>query len=812
MKKTRFLLLIIITINSIFLNGQSLSYQWGGSFRAIGNSDGVAIIQTEADSTGNLYCLVATGGNVDLNPFSATFPYSVTTSQGLALVKMSSQGTFLWAKTWDSLAYTVKTNSFVIDKNGNLIIAGVFSETHDFDPGSGTSNLTPSQLDGYVLKLDSNGNFVWVKQITSTHIEINDIAIDSDNNLYLTGNFNISADFDPGISTVNKIVTRNSTFLLELDNNGIFERVDILNVAGTGNGYNLGRVINVDKNKNIILTGDFNGSMDLDVSSNTNIITAISTYRDHYLIKLDSNRNHLWNLTEQHSSGFPSNKIFKSHFDQFGNIYTIGTTSDSIYLDRLNNTQLHVSTGGPDIYLRKLNPNGNLIWANTLSSGYGKELFDLKIDRGGNVYVAGLFNRSLSFGPFTRTTIRNGTISYPYDHFLTRINSNGSFDWVDQLVTGYLYLAAGPTFTIDSNDVVYSVGTIIGAPGGGTTMDINPSPTASFNVTASYLKYTGYVRKLGQCAERRTDSITSCGAFTWIDGISYSNSTNSPNFRIQGATSNGCDSVITLNLTVTNGNVSTTDTIVACNQFTWIDGNLYSVSNNNATFTFSNARPNGCDSIVTLNLTINNTIRDTVSINACRNYTWAVNNTNYNLSGIYLDTLSSASGCDSINVLDLTIDTVNLRVTQSGLTLTANQTGAIYQWLDCTNGSSPITGEINQSYTATANGDYAVEVTENACVDTSVCVSIISVGVIESNFGAEFNLFPNPTNGNFSIDLGENYSSINVTITDINGRLIQLNKYSNSQLLKLKIVDSAGVYQLIVESEDKKAVIRLIKN
>jgi hypothetical protein len=148
--------------------------------------------------------------------------------------------------------------------------------------------------------------------------------------------------------------------------------------------------------------------------------------------------------------------------------------------------------------------------------------------------------------------------------------------------------------------------------------------------------------------------------------------------------------------------------------------------------------------------------------------------------------------------------------TQAGALLTANEAGAAYQWLDCP-GMTPINGATNQSYTATSNGDYAVIVTNNGCTDTSICYTVTGLSIMESNFANELLLYPNPTNGNFSIDLGKNYQAVTIIIADLKGEVIQSNTYNNSQLLNLKIEEPAGVYLLTIVSAGKKAVIRLVK-
>jgi hypothetical protein len=161
----------------------------------------------------------------------------------------------------------------------------------------------------------------------------------------------------------------------------------------------------------------------------------------------------------------------------------------------------------------------------------------------------------------------------------------------------------------------------------------------------------------------------------------------------------GCDSVVTLNLNV-NTPAAGVDSHTECGSYTWIDGVTYSTSNNSATFNIVGGSANGCDSIVTLNLTIN-----------------------------------------SLPVVSVSV---------SDLTISANNVNATYQWLDCNN-NSPIAGEISQSFTAMINGSYAVELSQNGCVDTSNCIEITTVGTIENLLFNEFKISPNPSNGDFFI-------------------------------------------------------------
>jgi hypothetical protein len=158
-------------------------------------------------------------------------------------------------------------------------------------------------------------------------------------------------------------------------------------------------------------------------------------------------------------------------------------------------------------------------------------------------------------------------------------------------------------------------------------------------------------------------------------------------------------------------------------------------------------------------------------------------------------------------------NTLDLTITQVDNLLNANNNGAgiTYQWTDCADGSE-IAGSTAQTFSATANGNYAVIINDNGCIDTSACFSITSLGIIENGFGKDLLLYPNPTSGKLTIDLGGILENININITDLSGRLIQTKTYYHRQLINLILDGSAGVYILSIESTDKKGSFILMKN
>lgn len=179
--------------------------------------------------------------------------------------------------------------------------------------------------------------------------------------------------------------------------------------------------------------------------------------------------------------------------------------------------------------------------------------------------------------------------------------------------------------------------------------------------------------------------------------------------------------------------------------------------------------------------------------------------TTYELTG----TIDS-TGCSATDEVTVTYNVVNSSVSVSGGVLTAAQVGAAYQWLLCP-GLTAISGENNQSYAPTVDGSYAVQVNLNGCVANSSCTDVANLGVLD-NENLELSVYPNPTNGNFTVQLSEKTDgTINVFSTD--GKLV-LSEAINSRTLigfSLENMDN-GLYMIQVLTKSETYTLRLIKN
>lgn len=302
------------------------------------------------------------------------------------------------------------------------------------------------------------------------------------------------------------------------------------------------------------------------------------------------------------------------------------------------------------------------------------------------------------------------------------------------------------------------------------------------------------------------DVQSACASYTWIDGNTYTSNNNTATHTVPNVA--GCDSIITLDLTVNYPNTGT-DVQAACDLYTWIDGNTYSSSTNTPTWTLTNSA--GCDSIITLDLSVNYSSAGIDVQTACDTYTWIDGNTYTVSNNSATWATTNAAGCDSIVTIDLTIIPLpDNGITQNGSLISADQLNASYQWLDCDNNNVIINGETNQFYSPTTTGNYAVEVTLNGCTDTSTCFLVDFTGLEEFN-SSLVSIYPNPSSDNFKIIGIEKLKNVKTfEITSVTGaRVTKRDIYS--PLIDISSLDN-GIYLFVISHENGTEKIRFIKN
>lgn len=203
---------------------------------------------------------------------------------------------------------------------------------------------------------------------------------------------------------------------------------------------------------------------------------------------------------------------------------------------------------------------------------------------------------------------------------------------------------------------------------------------------------------------------------------------------------------------------------------------------------------------------------ETIARTACNRYISPSKKYTYMKSDTYYDTIPNSTGCDSLITINLTINSVDVSITNNSPILLANANIATYQWLDCDNNYSKINNANNQIYYAASNGHYAVEVTQNGCIDTSLCINVSNANILENTFGNQLKVFPNPTKDEITIELGNHYSEVLVIVRNALGKEVLRTSVNKTNAFNLNIPGVPGLYILELHTPEHKALLRVLKN
>ena len=185
---------------------------------------------------------------------------------------------------------------------------------------------------------------------------------------------------------------------------------------------------------------------------------------------------------------------------------------------------------------------------------------------------------------------------------------------------------------------------------------------------------------------------------------------------VAGNTSSATQTVNVLPLT------STLDT-VACDVYVSPDG-IDLTSFGSGTYTAVIPGSFGCDSTITINLTLNQSTTSEITLSSCDSYS-APDGQVYTNSGVFTAIIPNSQGCDSTITINLTIDSIETTGIQlNELVYSADQSNVLYQWVSCENNYAYVAGATQQTFEPQLSGDYAVILTNNTCVDTSECLTI----------------------------------------------------------------------------------------
>ncbi|MBI3240290.1 MAG: T9SS type A sorting domain-containing protein, partial [Flavobacteriia bacterium] len=293
-----------------------------------------------------------------------------------------------------------------------------------------------------------------------------------------------------------------------------------------------------------------------------------------------------------------------------------------------------------------------------------------------------------------------------------------------------------------------------------------------------------------------------CNDYIWSEnGMTYTTSGSYNDPLVNAA---GCDSIITLNLTI-NQPTSSSLTEIACGSYSWAENGVSYFVSGSYNDTIPNA--NGCDSIITLNLTVNPITSSSETVSACDSYTWSANEVTYTTSGQHSQTLMSVAGCDSTITLNLTIiQTPTANVTDDSLGTLTGSGGSPVQWINCATNAT-IAGATSATFSPTVNGSYAIVVSNGNCNDTSNCVVVSYIGLNE-NQTIDAEIYPNPTTNEVKITFES--SSALMLIRDAHGKMIQTQTIQSGEAISLENFQN-GIYFFELTTEQGKTVKRVVK-
>ena len=620
--------------------------------------------------------------------------------------------------------------SIALDDSGNIYVTGVFIGVADFDPGQETFFLSSAgSNDIFVQKLDSDGNFIWAKRMGGPQSDSgSSIRVDASGNVYTTGYFHSTVDFDPGSETFNLVSTGYSdVFIQKLDTDGNFLWVKKMG----GSSYDEGHSIALDAAGNVYTTGFFTGIFYFAVEVGTGYVTSAGS-KDIFIHKLDADGNFIWIRKMGGSSEDIGHSIA---VDSAGDIYTTGFFKTTADFDPGEGTANLTSAGQSDVFILKLDTDGNFLWVEQIAGT--QENIGLSItvdDASANVYTTGYFVGKADFNPGAQTTLL--TSAGNHDVFVQKLHQCYTLDPVPDVanlsdITAECEITApavpAPTGTDDCGGAIT-----------GTT-------TATFPITT-----------------QGTTTIT----WTYDDG--------------HGNTATQTQDVVITDITGPVPDVTDLPDLTAMCEILASDAPAPMATDN-------------CAGAITATTTaiFPITMQGTTTI------TWTYDDGNGNV----------ATQNQAINwtPVDVTTSLVGDN------TITANNENGTYQWIDCDNNNTPISGEINQSFTASANGNYAVEITQNGCVNTSECVSITTVGISEIEQGIKVTLYPNPSSGIFHIAFEKPVTHAVLTVADIQGKQVSQTQIQNTSKASIEIKEPSGIYLLTIKSKDGQKIVQLIK-
>ncbi len=406
--------LLVLILLILFGNAKAQTLQWAHSFGSIDLDVGYTIL-TDAD--GNVYVSAYFSDTVDLDPGAGLLEFGSAGIFDISIQKFDPDGNLIWAKVFGSAGADVP-GVMKFDSFGNIYLSGWFNDSLDFDPGAGTFSLIPfGDYDAFLLKMDSDGNFLWAEKFGGAGQEIGqDVEFDPAGNVVLGGSFEGIVDFDPGAGvTLLDSAIAHGGFAVKLDSDGNF-------ISATSFDVDV-----IDADGNMYSSNYFTGTFDFDPGAGTAMLTSAGS-RDIYIIKLDPAGNFRW-VKQIGDVGADEARVLD--IDPAGDLILTSMYEGTVDYDPNSGVDLKTSAGMKDLVIQKLDTAGNSLWAKSFG-GPGAEFFNgAYVDGLGNVYSTGNYELTTDFDP--GPGIQNYTVLGLADAFVLKLNTDGEYEWAYSL-------------------------------------------------------------------------------------------------------------------------------------------------------------------------------------------------------------------------------------------------------------------------------------------------------------------------------------------------------------------------------------------
>lgn len=477
---------------------------WAKIFGGIADDTGASLT---VDSAFNFYVGGGFRDTVDFDPGNGVSTATAIANQDGFISKFDSSGNFLWTKTFGG-TLDDRVASVAVDGSGNVVSAGYFQITADFDPGAGTSSLTSlGSSDSIAWKLDSMGNFVWVRQLGSSGIDIaTAMELSSTGDLFVSGSFIGTGDFDPGLGTANMTsVGIQDAYLVKLNASGNFEWVR--QFGGSGADQALG--LTVDTAGNVYTIGTFPSSADFDPGVGTELLTSAGSL-DVFLVKMDSSGGFVWARQIGGSAADVGNSV---KLDATNNVYVTGSFNGTADFDPgVGNANL-ISAGASDVFVSKLNSSGGFVWAQQFGGSASDIGNAIAVDATNISYVTGSFQGTADFDPAVGVAnvtsaglsdafvMKLDVVGYPFTSTTTTTSTSSTTSTLAPVTT-----TAAPTTTAVGNVSNASASTTTTIASGEKVSD-SAMPTTGSSTT-SFLLWSGLLLLAGALLQARVRFLT----------------------------------------------------------------------------------------------------------------------------------------------------------------------------------------------------------------------------------------------------------------------------------------------------------------